>query len=316
MLRHIAMMLALTFAALAAGIYMVPGPREQWTMLIRDERNAEALDLLEKHYQAGDRDPETLLQLYKLLMSFAQIERATTVIQELVAERPGDIFALTLLAKHYGDTQDALNETTTLERLFVAQPSSATAQRLLLLYRLGGRTLEERRLLGELLADKMITADDAERLGFMLAAETDLQGARQALSVFDAKASPASSTGRFALFNVLLRLGEPKAAMAMAEHWLLEWRNSHLVQGRAGRDFPLGRLTQVMADVDLPETRRIICNVFPERSPFNTGAFKSRPLTCAPPQQVNGSVAIDAEDIAEPSVFVRAKGIVGDRSAH
>ncbi len=317
MLRHIAIMLGLAIAALAAGTYMVPGPREQWTMLIRDERNAEALDLLEKNYQAGDRDPETLLQLYKLLMSFAQIERATQVIQELVAERPDDVFVSTLLAQHYGDIQDAGNETSALERLFVRLPSAETAQRLLVLYRMEGRVGEERRLLAKMLTDKMITTDDAQRLGFMLAADADFQGARQALSAFDAMAPPARATGRLALFDVLLRLDEPKAAMAMAEHWLIQWRDSHLDQGRAGREFPLGRLAQLMWSVDPAETRRIICNVLPEKPPFDTGAFAAHPLTCAPPpQQAHGSVEIDGGDLEEPGIIIRAKGDDGVRATH
>jgi tetratricopeptide (TPR) repeat protein len=314
MLRHIAIMLALTIAALVAGIYMVPGAREQWTMLIRDGRNAEALVLLDQKYQGGERDPEALLQLYKLLMSFAQIERASQVIQEFVSQRPDDVFALTLLAKHYRDTQDTHDEAGALERLFAVLPSPATAQRLLVLYRLWGHPSEEKGLLAKMLADETITANDAERLGFMLAAADDFQGARQALSAFDSMAPPDSSTGRLALFDVLLRLGEPKMAMAMAEHWLSRWHSAHLNLGLAGRDFPLGHLIQAMAHVDPADTRRIVCDLLPEMAPLHPGAFALQTPTCTAAEQATGSVEIDGEDITEPSVIVTTKRTVGDRS--
>jgi tetratricopeptide (TPR) repeat protein len=314
MLRHTTIMLALTIAALAAGIYMVPGSREEWTMLVRDERNAEALDLLEQRYQTGERDPEALLQLYKLLMSFAQFERASRVIQEFVAQRPDDVFALTLLAKHYRDTQDTHGETSTLERVFAVRPSPATAQRLLVLYRLWGHPTEEKHLLAKMFANDMITANDAERLGFILAAEGNFQTAREALLAFDAMAPPESWTGRHALFDVLLRLGEPRVAMAMAEHWLSQWHSSRVSQSRAGREFSLGRLIQMMADVDLAQTRRIICNLLPERTPFDTDAFASQPLTCTLPEQAGSSVAIDGEHIDEPRIIVTTKGSEGDRT--
>jgi tetratricopeptide (TPR) repeat protein len=316
MLRHIAVMLALTTAALGAGVYMVPGSREQWTMLIRDERNAEALDLLEQRYQAGERDPEALLQLYKLLMSFAQIDRATQVVQEFASQRPGDIFALTLLARHYHDTQDAHHETATLERLFAVQPSPTTAQRLLVLYRLAGHPSDEKGLLEKMLADAMISAGDAERLGFMLAAEGDLPGARQALLAFDSMATPESSTGRLALFDILLRLGESNTAMAMAERWLSQRHLSHLDQGFAGRDFPLSRLIQLMAHVDPADTKRIVCDHLPAMASLDLGAFSMEPSSCTPPEQANGSVEIDGEDLAQPSVIVTTKRNEGDRSTH
>ena len=315
MFRHIALTLAVTIAALTAGIYMVPGTREQWTMLIRDERNAEALALLDQKYQAGERDPEAMLQLYKLLMSFAQIERATRIIEEVAARRPDDVSGLAMLAKHYGDTQDTRNETSTLERMFALQPSSATAQRLLVLYRLGARPADERRLMAIMLADSMITADDAERLGFMLAADGDFQGARQALSAFDAMARPDRSTGRFALFDVLLRLGEPKAAMAMAEHWLSQWHRARLNRGLAGRDFPLDRLIQLMAHVDQMETRRIICTVVPDMPRLDPDAMAAQLPICTQPQQADGSVDIDGEDVEGPSVIITTKGDEGDRSS-
>jgi len=55
MFRHIALIVSLTAVALAAGVAMVPGEREQWTMLVRDGRNQEALKALETRYRAVKR---------------------------------------------------------------------------------------------------------------------------------------------------------------------------------------------------------------------------------------------------------------------
>jgi hypothetical protein len=314
MLRHIAVMLALTFAALAAGIYMVPGSREQWTMLVRDERNAEALDLLEHKYRAGERDPEEMLQLYKLLMSSARIDRATQVIRELATKWPDDVAALTMLAQHYGDTQDARNETRTLERLYAVQPSPATAQRMLVLYRLDAAAAAEQRLLAKMLANKTIAADDAQRLGFMLAAKGDLPGARQALAAFDRMAPPDNATGRLALFDVMLRLGEPKPAMALAEHWLSRGHDAGLNRGLAGRNFPLARLVQLMVNVDPDETSRIVCSIFAETPPLDPDVLTSPPI-CSPPRQANGAFEINTQDVEEADVAA-ARGSGDVRPAH
>ena len=56
MFRHIALIVVLTAVSLAAGVAMVPGEREQWTMLVRDGRNQEAIRVLEARYNAGKRE--------------------------------------------------------------------------------------------------------------------------------------------------------------------------------------------------------------------------------------------------------------------
>src|SRR3954464_14775235 len=88
MLRHITAIALLAAVALVAGIAMVPGEREQWTMLVRDGRNQEALRALETRHRAGRREMDAVLHLYKLYMSFADIDQATRTMQELVADHP------------------------------------------------------------------------------------------------------------------------------------------------------------------------------------------------------------------------------------
>ena len=165
MIRHIALITCLTVAALATGVAIVPGEREQWTMLVRDGRNEEALKTLEAHYQAGRHEIDALVHLHKLYMSFADIARATRVMQTLVADHPGNPEAIALLARHYGDIQDKGNEVATLERLFELSPSLPVAGDLLAYYRFEGAFDREENLLRTLLSQDLITANDADGLG-------------------------------------------------------------------------------------------------------------------------------------------------------
>jgi Flp pilus assembly protein TadD len=260
MFRHIALIVVLTAVALAAGVAMVPGEREQWTMLVRDGRNQEAIRALETRYSAGKREVDAVLHLYKLYMSFAEIDQATRIMRDFVADHPDDPAAVGLLAKHYNDIQNKTAEMRTLERLFALAPSLTTARDLLAHYRLEGAFDREESLLRTLLASQMITANDAERLGLMLASHGDFFGARDALIRFDEIANPERAIGRLALFDVLVQTGDTAAALGKAAAWIGHWRKVS-IHRPAGSEIPSARLVRMMMAVDEPATRRLICQV-------------------------------------------------------
>src|SRR5262245_53118755 len=128
MLRHVLLIIVLSATALAAGVAMVPGEREQWTMLVRDGRNEQALKALEAQYQAGRRNTDAVVHLYRLYMSFAKIDQATVVMEQLAAEHPDNPEIVAMLARHYTDIQDKPAAIATLERLFEFSPSTQTAR--------------------------------------------------------------------------------------------------------------------------------------------------------------------------------------------
>lgn len=258
MFRHIALIVVLTAVALAAGIAMVPGEREQWTMLVRDGRNQEAMRVLEARYSAGKREVDAVLHLYKLYMSFADIDQATRIMRDFVTDHPDDAAAVGLLAKHYGDIQNKRAEMQTLERLFAISPSLPTARDLLAHYRLEGAFDREEGLLRTLLANDMVTANDAERLGLMLASHGDFYGARDALTRFDEIANPERSIGRLALFDVLVQTGDKTLALSKAASWIGHWRKVS-IHRPAGSEVPSARLVRMMMAVDEAAARRIIC---------------------------------------------------------
>jgi tetratricopeptide (TPR) repeat protein len=266
MLRHIALIIALTLVALAAGVAMVPGEREQWTMLVRDGHNEAALKALEARYQAGGRETDAVVHLYKLYMSFAEIDEATRIAEDFVKDHPNDPAAVAMLAKHYGDIQNKPAEIATLERLFKLQPSATTAGDLLADYRLEGAFDREESLLRTLLAKQMITANDAERLGLILAARGDLYGARDALTRFDDTANPERSVGRVALFDVLVQIGDKTTALTKAASWIGYWRKVSIHRA-AGSEIPSARLVRMMLSVDETAARRLICEVQRSEAP-------------------------------------------------
>jgi tetratricopeptide (TPR) repeat protein len=279
MLRHIALIGALAAVALACGIGMVPGEREQWTMLVRDGRNQEALALLQARYDAGQREPDAVLNLYRLYMGFAEIGKATRVIQEFAAANPGDAQRTALLAKHYADIQDRPNEVRTLEALFDLQPSVQTARELLAHYRLAGEFAHEQRLLRTLLAQEMITANDAERLGLILVAQGDLYGAREALIRFDEIANPERTIGRFVLFDVLVQTGDSAGALSRAVSWIAHFRKVGVHRGGAG-EAASARLIRMMLAVDEAEARRLLCDLDEQQTSALGRAHRGRGVRC------------------------------------
>ncbi len=270
MFRHILLMVCLAAAALVAGVAMVPGEREQWTMLARDGHNEAALKILRAHYQSGGRDVDAVMHLYTLYMAFAEIEPATRVLERFVADHPTDAGALAMLAKHYGDIQDTGDETAALERLFELSSNPQTARDLLAHYRLAGEFGREEKLLRTLLTKEMITANDAERLGLMLAARGDLYGAREALMRFDEIANPERSLGRFVLFDVMVATGDKSAALEKAAAWIGYFRKASIHHAPEG-DTAAARLVRMMMAVDEAETRTLICEAQRDETPEGGG---------------------------------------------
>jgi tetratricopeptide (TPR) repeat protein len=310
MIRHIALISCLTAVALAAGVAMVPGEREQWTMLVRDGRNVEALKVLEARYRAGRRETDAVVHLHKLYMSFAQIEQATRVMQDFVADHPGNAEALTMLARHYADIQDRPAQIAALERLFELSPSVLTARDLLAYYRLAGVFDREEKLLRTLLAREMITANDAERLGLILAAQGDLFGAREALMRFDEIANPERSAGRLVLFDVLVATGNKAEALAKAASWITYFRKVS-IHHPLEAETPSARLVRMMNAADETVTRQLLCAVQRAEAPAEEGAGSRGTPACdasASDMQTDADVTANAaSNVQAPDEFGRRR---------
>ena len=289
MVRHILLIISLTIVALAAAVALVPGEREQWTMLVRDGQNQEAIRVLEARYAEGRRDIDAVLHLHKLYMSFAEIDQATRIMEGFVADHPNDPAVVTLLAKHYSDIQDKRGEIRALERLFLLAPTMPTARDLLAHYRLEGAFDREQALLRNLLANQMITANDAERLGLMLASQGDLFGAREALVRFDEIANPERIIGRLALFDVLVQTGDKTTALTKGASWIGYWRNVS-IHRQAGADGPAARLVRMMFAVDEIAARQLICEMQRNERPARDEDSEQSRDSCVVPGETGAEI--------------------------
>ena len=289
MVRHILLIISLTIVALAAAVALVPGEREQWTMLVRDGQNQEAIRVLEARYAEGRRDIDAVLHLHKLYMSFAEIDQATRIMEGFVADHPNDPAVVTLLAKHYSDIQDKRGEIRALERLFLLAPTMPTARDLLAHYRLEGAFDREQALLRNLLANQMITANDAERLGLMLASQGDLFGAREALVRFDEIANPERIIGRMALFDVLVQTGDKTTALTKGASWIGYWRKVS-IHRQAGADGPAARLVRMMFAVDEIAARQLICEMQRNERPARDEDSEQSRDSCVVPGETGAEI--------------------------
>ncbi len=310
MFRHIALIVSLTVIALAAGVAMIPGEREQWTMLVRDGHHQEALRSLEQRYDRGYREADAVLRMHKLYMAKADIERATKVMESFAADRPRDPAVLALLARHYAGIQDRTGEIRTLERLFDVAPSLPTASLLLAHYRFEGEYGREEALLRRLLKINLITANDAERLGLLLAANGDLFGARDALERFDEIADPERTVGRLALFDVLVQVGDRSTAFSKGAAWIVYWRKVR--QNPAEASLPAARLVRMMMALDGPAARKAICDA--QQEEFGTVGVAARsPLAVCDIGEQGAAAETDSSPVGTGVSSSESQGTVGHR---
>ena len=116
-------------------------------------------------------------------------------------------------------------------------------------------------------ASDLITANDAERLGLLLASTGDLYGARDALMRFDEIANPERTIGRLALFDVLVQIGDKSTALSKGASWTLTGaRRAFTV--RPTPSPPVVRLIRLMMALDETAARKAICDV--QREEFGT----------------------------------------------
>ena len=77
---------------------------------------------------------------------------------------------------------------------------------------------------------------------------------------FDEIANPERIVGRFALFDVLVQIGDKTTALNKGASWTIYWRKVS-VHRSAGTDLPATRLIRMMMALDEPAARKAICAV-------------------------------------------------------
>ena len=228
--------------ALALATVFIPGEEERSAMLARDGHTALALEVLEKMYKSGKREPQVLMQLYDYRERLGRTEDAAGVLTEYVTAFPKERLAYELLATLFLNTHQTSKAIAVYEqKLDAVRPfDTHDIKTLLGLYRKYGLYARELELLKKS-NDDALEAEDFFRLGTMLASARDLKGAIEALVKADQKmplrerGSPQEKEARLALFGLLLEAGQPERAAAMAVKWCEVWKSRFLFQSFARR---------------------------------------------------------------------------------
>jgi len=114
------------------------------------------------------------------------------------------------------------------DRLVRSHPDPDRLSRLLALYRHHGRYDAELELLQTFAGSRYLSVPDYERLGALLSARGDWEGAKRWLRLVDRRAPAGETSARLRLLHVLLRSGRVEDAQRLAETWLTKWQNPYL----------------------------------------------------------------------------------------
>ncbi|MBO0837167.1 MAG: tetratricopeptide repeat protein, partial [Actinobacteria bacterium] len=219
---------AIAIVALGGGFLLIPRQDEYVAMLMRDGRYEEASRMLQSMRGAGDRRPQVLMQMLVLRIKQGDIEGAVEAVEAVLGVRPDDRRAQEILADlllQSGRLDEYLRVT---DRLVRSHPDPDRLSRLLALYRHHGRYDAELGLLQTFAGTRYLSLPNYERLGALLSARGDWQGAARWLRLVDREAPPAETTARLRLLHVLLQSGDVEEAQRLAEAWLIRWQSPYL----------------------------------------------------------------------------------------
>jgi tetratricopeptide (TPR) repeat protein len=226
--RHIIATGVVAIFALAGGFLLIPRQDEYVAMLTRDGRYEEASRMLLSMRGAGDRRPQVLMQMLVLRIKLGDIPGALEAVEAVLAVQPGDRRAQEIMADlllQSGRLDEYLRVT---DRLVRSHPDPDRLSHLLALYRHHGRYDVELGLLQTFAGSRYLSLPDYERLGALLSARSDWEGAARWLRLVDRKAPAGETSARLRLLHVLLRNGRVEEAQRLAETWLTKWQNPYL----------------------------------------------------------------------------------------
>jgi len=255
--RHIIVTGVIAIFALAGGFLLIPRQDEYVAMLTRDGRYEEASRMLVSMRVAGDRRPQVLMQMLVLRIKLGDIPGALEAVEAVLAVRPGDPQAQEIMADlllQSGQLDEYLRVT---DRLVRSHPDPDRLSRLLALYRHHGRYDAELELLQTFAGSRYLSVPDYERLGALLSARGDWEGAKRWLRLVDRRAPAGETSSRLRLLHVLLRSGRVEEAQRLAETWLTKWQNPYLA----------GRLIIRLAQAGAVRSAVALAHVCAERMP-------------------------------------------------
>ena len=213
--------MALVFAgALVIGYLVLPGDNERIAALQRDGKYREALDVLERRFERGDRSPRTVFQMQRLYEHFGELDKARRKLEMLAALRPRDAAIQRQLAQFHKLTQDEPRYIASLEQQLAARYSEPACKELIGIHRRNGNFASEQAAIGSCRRSGYRRPDDIIRLAYLVATDGDLVQASALLRSVDDRRRLKVDRDRLMLFTALIEAGQAEEAQRRAQRWL------------------------------------------------------------------------------------------------
>ena len=222
-------MAVLFSGALALAWLILPGEAERIAMLERDGKGREALALLERRFDAGDRNQRTLFQMQLYYETFGELEKSRKMLEMMAELRPRDPQIHRRLAQFYKQTQDVEAQLGALRRQLDLRYSEPACKELVGLLRQRGQFNEEQVAIQQCREKGYRRAEDLIRLASLLAVDGDLPQAVSLLRSADDLRRLKAEPERLRLFGILLMLDQPRDALRRAIRWVRGARNEAFV---------------------------------------------------------------------------------------
>ena len=234
-----AWMLGLIFiGALVVAWAVLPGEDERIEALERDGQTTRALALLEARYNRGDTRQRTLVSLRRFYDYYGDNEKSLKILEELVQQRPRDLYLQRQLAQLYRQIEDEPGQIRALRAQLAIRFAEPVCQRLIGLLRRGGDYAGEQAALVDCRNNGYRRPEELERLAFLYAAEGNMPQTAQILRAVDDRRWLRGTRERLMLFDALIATKLPQDALRRGVRWY---------KGLADEDFALEMITKLVA---------------------------------------------------------------------
>lgn len=217
---HTVVMGTIFAAAIGVGVLLLPGINERIAMLEQDGHKLQAMAMLERSFDGGDRSQRTLFQLYRLYESAGEIKKAGRVLEMLAEQRPKDPQIQRQLAQFYKQTQNEAGYISALEHQLGVRYSEPACKELIGLFRGKGDFASEQRMINRCRGLGYRRTDDIIRLAYMVAADGRLAEAATLLRSVDERRRLRIEQDRRLFFAALIEDGRTEEAQRRALRWL------------------------------------------------------------------------------------------------
>jgi tetratricopeptide (TPR) repeat protein len=208
-------------AAISLSLVFVPRGAELGLLNLKLGLPHQALAILEERYSAGDSSAATVGALAQARAQVGDLPGAVSLLEQLLGEYQQDPSLLQALAGYYrrlGRLEASLRMT---ERLAAIEPSEGSFQEIARLYRELGRTVEQRRVLRQLVAQSRPDPANVIELANLEKALGNPGAGIEVIKRLEA-VRPAAVDASVVALDVSLRIaaGQAESAFERAERWL------------------------------------------------------------------------------------------------